>query len=97
MAAEKYLSALESIFVKMLARFNMTLRFRDFYIWSGVFVVSLGLYSLTVQQCFSWQDSGMFQWRILTNDIVGSLGLALSHPLYIITAGWFSPGQFIRK
>ena len=31
-----------------------------------------------------WQDSGMFQYRIWHNDIQGSLGLALSHPLYHI-------------
>ncbi len=31
-----------------------------------------------------WQDSGMYQYRIWHNDIEGSLGLALSHPLYHI-------------
>ncbi len=76
--------------MRIFERFNIILRSRDIYIWFGVFGVSLTLYGLTAQQCFSWQDSGMFQWRILTNDIVGSLGLALAHPMYIIAAGWFS-------
>ena len=41
------------------------------------------LYLVTCQRGASWQDSGMFQRRVLDNDYEGSLGLALAHPLYI--------------
>ena len=41
------------------------------------------LYALTAQQGVSWQDSGMLQFRIVTGDYTGNLGLALAHPLYI--------------
>jgi hypothetical protein len=33
-----------------------------------------------------WQDSGLIQWRVWHNDIEGSLGLAISHPLYYLVA-----------
>ncbi|MHC4432711.1 MAG: protein O-mannosyl-transferase family [Planctomycetota bacterium] len=33
-----------------------------------------------------WQDSGLIQYRIWHNDTEGSLGLALSHPLFYILA-----------
>ncbi len=42
------------------------------------------LYGLTCQRGVSWQDSGMFQFRVSDFDMTGRLGLALSHPLYII-------------
>ena len=48
------------------------------------------LYGLTAQQGLSWQDSGMLQWRILTGDYIGNLGLALAHPLYIAIGRVFS-------
>jgi hypothetical protein len=51
--------------------------------WCLVFVVALLLYTATAQRGVSWQDSGMFQWRCLTADYSGRLGLALAHPLYI--------------
>jgi hypothetical protein len=50
-----------------------------------VLVFSL-LYALTAQRGVSWQDSGMFQWRVLNGDYVGQRGLALGHPLYIAAA-----------
>ena len=50
-----------------------------------VLVFSL-LYALTAQRGVSWQDSGMFQWRVLNGDCVGQRGLALAHPLYIAAA-----------
>jgi hypothetical protein len=40
------------------------------------------LYIATMAPTVLWQDSGMYQYRILHNDIEGNLGLALSHPLY---------------
>jgi len=42
------------------------------------------LYVLTCAPSVLWQDSGLYVYRIWHNDIQGDLGLALSHPLYII-------------
>jgi len=42
------------------------------------------LYTFTCAPGVLWQDSGLFQYRIWHNDIEGNLGLALSHPLYIL-------------
>jgi hypothetical protein len=42
------------------------------------------LYVLTCAPGVLWQDSGLFVYRIWHNDVQGNLGLALSHPLYII-------------
>ena len=52
-------------------------------VWLALFALFTLLYLLTAQRGVSWQDSGMFQWRILNADYVGELGLALAHPLYI--------------
>ena len=52
--------------------------------WLGVFVSFALLYGITAQRGPAWQDSGIFQWRILRFDLFGSLGLALSHPLLIL-------------
>ncbi|MFW6061522.1 MAG: protein O-mannosyl-transferase family [Planctomycetota bacterium] len=52
-------------------------------LWTAVALAGCLLYGLTAQHGVSWQDSGLFQWRILTGDYVGNLGLALAHPLYI--------------
>jgi len=49
-----------------------------------VFVAAAGVYLLTAQRGPSWQDSGIFQWRIHTFDLTGWLGLALAHPLLIV-------------
>jgi len=46
------------------------------------------LYALTCQRGFSWQDSGIYQWRILHGDLRGELGLALAHPLFIAIGQW---------
>jgi hypothetical protein len=46
-------------------------------------VVFTLLYAATAQRGASWQDFGMFQWRVLHDDYAGQLGLALAHPLYI--------------
>ena len=50
----------------------------------SVFVLFVAIYALTTQRGPGWQDSGIFQWRILHFDLVGWLGLALSHPLLIL-------------
>jgi len=52
-------------------------------LWFFSLLVFSLLFGLTCQRGVSWQDSGMFQWRVLTGDYVGRLGLALAHPLYI--------------
>lgn len=49
-----------------------------------VLVGGLGLYGLTCTPAVLWQDSGLFVYRILNNDIQGKLGLATAHPLYIM-------------
>ena len=54
--------------------------------WCLCLLVFSLLYALTAQQGVSWQDSGMFQWRVLNGDCVGQRGLALAHPLYIAAA-----------
>jgi hypothetical protein len=52
------------------------------------YVVALGaaglLYGLTCAPAILWQDSALFTYRILHNDIVGNLGLAVAHPLYVM-------------
>lgn len=50
-----------------------------------VMLVAVGvLYGATAQRGSAWQDSGIFQWRVLNFDVVGWLGLALAHPLLIV-------------
>jgi hypothetical protein len=51
--------------------------------WLAVFAAFAILYGLTCQDGPSWQDSGLFQLRILAVDWQGRLGLALSHPVLI--------------
>ena len=53
-------------------------------LWIGTFCVSAVLYFLTAQQGVSWQDSAVFQWRIIMGDYIGDYGLAVAHPLYIL-------------
>jgi len=50
----------------------------------AVLLIAAVLYVATCAPGALWQDSGMYQYRILHNDIEGNLGLALSHPLYHI-------------
>ncbi len=47
-----------------------------------VFLAAAGLYLATAQHGASWQDSGEYQWRIMTGDYLLTGG-ARSHPLYI--------------
>ncbi|MCP4534872.1 MAG: DUF2723 domain-containing protein, partial [Delftia sp.] len=49
-----------------------------------VLAMMLTLYAVTTQRGPAWQDSGVFQVRILDFDLVGEFGLALAHPLLII-------------
>ena len=52
--------------------------------WFAVASVMLAVYAATAQSGPAWQDSGIFQCRILDFDLTGKLGLALAHPLLII-------------
>ena len=54
--------------------------------WLFCFCVFCLLYLLTTQRGVSWQDSGMFQWRVLSGEYTNPLGLTLAHPLYIAVA-----------
>lgn len=59
-------------------------------LWWLTFILCAILYLFTCQRGVSWQDSGMFQWRVLTSDFTGDLGLALAHPLYIAAGKLFA-------
>lgn len=48
------------------------------------------LYAFTCQRDVAWQDSGIFQWRILYRDLSGFFGLATAHVLYIKIAYFFT-------
>ena len=52
-------------------------------LWCATGVFFFLLYLGTAQRGVSWQDSGIFQWRVLNGDYSGDMGLALAHPLYI--------------
>ena len=49
-----------------------------------VLVMASVFYAISCAPGLLWQDSGIFQSRIMHNDVQGDLGLALSHPLYIL-------------
>ena len=53
-------------------------------LWLAVAGLMLAVYAVTAQRGPAWQDSGIFQWRILNFDLTGKFGLALAHPLLII-------------
>ncbi len=56
------------------------------WLWLACLIAFAILYLVTCQRGISWQDSGMFQWRVRVGDYHGDLGLALAHPLYIAAA-----------
>ena len=58
---------------------------RSTLLWYLIVLTASGLlYAFTCAPTVLWQDSGIFIYRIWNNNIEGSLGLALSHPLYIM-------------
>ncbi len=61
-----------------------------FALYACVFTTILLLYGLTAQNGPAWQDSGIFQWRILNFDLTGWMGVALAHPLLIVLGKVFS-------
>lgn len=65
-----------------------------------VLIAAITLYAICCAPGALWQDSGLIQYRILHNDIEGSLGLALSHPLFYIAgiaAKCFGVGSFFYR
>ncbi len=59
--------------------------------WLLMFLASAALYAATASRGAQWQDSGEFILRIMTGDLHGRLGLALSHPLH----HWLGRGAII--
>lgn len=47
------------------------------------------LYAVTAQRGVSWQDSGEFQYRVLSHDYFWISGIARAHPAYIAGAELF--------
>jgi len=52
----------------------------------AVLLAAALLYGVSCAPGALWQDSGLIQYRVWHHDIEGSLGLAISHPLYYILA-----------
>lgn len=50
--------------------------------WFVVFFCAAALYLPTCARVIQWQDPGHFVMRIVSDDLRGELGLALSHPLH---------------
>ena len=69
--------------------------------WYLIVLTASGLlYAFTCAPTVLWQDSGLYVYRIWHNDIQGNLGLALSHPLYIligIVAKYLPIGEFAYR
>jgi hypothetical protein len=63
---------------KVSEHINITFWYLALLVLSGL------LYVISCAPAVLWQDSGLFTYRILHNDLEGNLGLALAHPLYIL-------------
>jgi len=50
--------------------------------WFVVFVFAAALYGLTCNRGVQWQDSGQHIFRVVAQEPINPLGLALSHPLH---------------
>jgi len=59
---------------------------QDRYNYFRVLIAAGVLYAVSCAPGALWQDSGMIQYRVWHNDIVGGFGLALAHPLFYIIA-----------
>lgn len=61
------------------------------WLCAAVFLTFLTLYAVTAQRGVSWQDSGIFQHRVLTGTFtpLGGGGLAVVHPWYLTFARMF--------
>ena len=68
--------------------------------YSVVLLGAVLLYGISSAPGTVWQDSGLIQYRVWHNDIEGSEGLAISHPLYhilAIGAKYVPFGEFGRR
>jgi len=68
--------------------------------YSVVLLGAVLLYGISSAPGAVWQDSGLIQYRVWHNDIEGSEGLAISHPLYhilAIGAKYVPFGEFGRR
>jgi len=66
----------------------------------AVLSAAMVLYIVSCAPGALWQDSGLIQYRLWRNDIEGSLGLALSHPLFYmlaIGAKYIPVGEFAHR
>ncbi|MCU0913179.1 MAG: glycosyltransferase family 39 protein [Planctomycetes bacterium] len=54
--------------------------------YAAVFLIALALFGVSCAPGAVWQDSGLIQYRVWHEDLEGSLGLALAHPLYYAVA-----------
>src|SRR5438045_1234605 len=63
---------------------------RQKLIVAAVFVAGSFLYAITCAPGVVWQDSAVFQMRVAQFDLHSNLGLALTHPLYIILCKAFT-------
>lgn len=69
--------------------------------WCVVFVAGLILYAATASRGIQWQDSGQRILRVVQRDVIGDLGLALSHPLHhwlgrlLAAPGWLEPAMAV--
>ena len=62
---------------------------RQLLCYAALFFGFTLLYVLTAQRGVGWQDSGEFQYRILSGDYRWFSGIARAHPLYILLARSF--------
>lgn len=68
--------------------------------YAVVFLVAFAFYAVTCAPDVLWQDSALFVYRIWHRDLVGNLGLALGHPLYIVVGmigGAIPVGSFAHR
>ena len=65
-------------------------RRRGAALYAAICLVFATVFVLTAQRGPAWQDSGVYQVRIVEFDLVGRRGLALAHPLLILLGKVFS-------
>jgi len=74
-----------------MTRFWVSERGRVLGLCALVGLVALAVYAVTAQRGVSWQDSGIFQHRVVTGTYtdLGDGGLAVVHPWYLKSARLF--------
>ena len=61
-------------------------RKKNFLFYLLIFLGAMCLYFFTALRGFGWQDSGEFQYRIISGDYRWCQGIARAHPLYFFGA-----------